>query len=68
MAEGTRAAAPAVVDHTDLSGVGTLADLGGGKERTHAEFDALLHRGGFRLESVAPCPPSGYSVLRARPA
>lgn len=40
----------------------------GGKERTHAEFDALLARGGFRLESVTPCPPSGYSVLRAVPA
>ena len=40
----------------------------GGKERTHAEFDALFTRGGFRLESVTPCPPSGYSVLRARPA
>lgn len=40
----------------------------GGKERTHAEFDDLLSRGGFRLESVTPCPPSGYSVLRATPA
>ncbi|TCK22626.1 methyltransferase [Pseudonocardia endophytica] len=40
----------------------------GGKERTHAEFDDLLSRGGFRLESVTPCPPSGYSVLRAVPA
>lgn len=40
----------------------------GGRERTHAEFDALLACGGFRLESVTPCPPSGYSVLRAVPA
>lgn len=40
----------------------------GGRERTHAEFDALLARGGFRLESVTPCPPSGYSLLRAVPA
>ena len=40
----------------------------GGRERTRAEFDALLAGGGFALESVTPCPPSGYSVLRAVPA
>jgi orsellinic acid C2-O-methyltransferase len=62
-------------DPEELAGRSTLlmSDLNmlvctGGKERTHAEFDALLARGGFRLESVTPCPPSGYSVLRAVPA
>ncbi len=62
-------------DPDALAGMRTLlmSDLNmlvctGGKERTRDEFDALLRRGGFRLESVTPCPPSGYSVLRAVPA
>lgn len=62
-------------DPDALAGLRTLlmSDLNmlvctGGKERTRAEFDALLARGGFRLESVTACPPSGYSVLRAVPA
>ena len=28
----------------------------GGKERTAAEFTALLKRSGFRLESITPTP------------
>ncbi|MDQ4115878.1 MAG: acetylserotonin O-methyltransferase [Actinomycetota bacterium] len=62
-------------DADTLAGLHTLlmSDLNmlvctGGRERTRDEFDALLARGGFRLESVTPCPPSGYSVLRAVPA
>ncbi|MDN5919612.1 MAG: acetylserotonin O-methyltransferase [Pseudonocardia sp.] len=41
----------------------------GGKERTSDEFAALFTASGFTLESVTACPPpTGYSVLRARPA
>jgi hypothetical protein len=41
----------------------------GGKERTEAEFAALLGAAGLRLADVTRVPPpSGYSVLRAVPA
>jgi hypothetical protein len=41
----------------------------GGRERTAAEFAALLHAAGLRLAAVtAVPPPTGYSVLRAVPA
>lgn len=41
----------------------------GGKERTEAEFSALLEKAGLRLTDVtAVPPPTGYSILRAVPA
>jgi orsellinic acid C2-O-methyltransferase len=41
----------------------------GGRERTEAEFAALLDAAGLRLDAVTPVPPpTGYSVLRAVPA
>jgi hypothetical protein len=40
----------------------------GGRERTEAEFRALLEPAGFALESITPCPgPAIFSILRARP-
>lgn len=41
----------------------------GGRERTEAEFGALLDAAGLRLVDVTRVPPpTGYSVLRAVPA
>ncbi|MGI5169208.1 methyltransferase [Spirillospora sp. CA-253888] len=41
----------------------------GGRERTEAEFRALLAAAGFATVSVSdPLPPSGYRVLEAAPA
>ena len=40
----------------------------GGRERTEAEFGALLDAAGLRLTSVTPTEGSGYSVMRAEPA
>ena len=41
----------------------------GGRERTEAEFAALLTAAGLRLADVTQVPaPTGYSVLRAVPA
>lgn len=41
----------------------------GGRERTRAEFAALLDAAGLRLVDVVPVPPpTGYSVLVAVPA
>ena len=41
----------------------------GGKERTEAEFTALLEKAGLRLADVTRVPPpTGYSILRAVPA
>jgi orsellinic acid C2-O-methyltransferase len=41
----------------------------GGRERTEAEYAALLDAAGLRLTAVtAVPPPTGYSVLRAVPA
>ena len=39
----------------------------GGRERTEAEFAALLDAAGLRLASVTLVPPTGYSVMRAVP-
>jgi hypothetical protein len=39
----------------------------GGRERTEAEFAALLDAAGLRLAGVARAEPSSYSVLRALP-
>jgi hypothetical protein len=52
-------------DHT-----GALVDiqmlvLTGGRERTEAEWRALLDRGGFRLARVMPTPPSARSPILA---
>jgi orsellinic acid C2-O-methyltransferase len=58
MAEGTRMAAPGIVAACDLTGVGTLADIGGGD-------GTLLAAAGLRLTGVTPAEGSGYSVLRA---
>ena len=41
----------------------------GGKERTEAEFRALLDGAGLRLRSVTPVPgPTNFSVIEAGPA
>jgi hypothetical protein len=40
----------------------------GGRERTEAEFGALLAAAGLRLAAVTSAEPRGYSVLRAEPA
>jgi orsellinic acid C2-O-methyltransferase len=40
----------------------------GGRERTEAEFGALLAAAGLRLTAVTTAEGSGYSVLRAAPA
>jgi orsellinic acid C2-O-methyltransferase len=40
----------------------------GGRERTEAEFGALLDAAGLRLTTVTPANGSGYSVMRAEPA
>jgi hypothetical protein len=40
----------------------------GGRERTEAEFTALLAAAGFRLDTVVPLPPTNYRLLRASPA
>jgi hypothetical protein len=41
----------------------------GGRERTLAEFTALLDAAGLRLTDVVPFPPpTGYSAMRAVPA
>jgi orsellinic acid C2-O-methyltransferase len=39
----------------------------GGRERTPAEFEALLNAADLRLVGVEPANPTGYSVLRAEP-
>jgi len=40
----------------------------GGRERTEAEFGALLAAAGLALRSVTRCaPPTQFSVLRAVP-
>jgi orsellinic acid C2-O-methyltransferase len=39
----------------------------GGRERTKAEFAALLDAAGLRLADVTAVGPSGYSVMRAVP-
>jgi orsellinic acid C2-O-methyltransferase len=40
----------------------------GGRERTEAQFAALLDAAGLRLTTVTPTERSGYSVMRAEPA
>jgi hypothetical protein len=40
----------------------------GGRERTEAQFAALLNAAGLRLTTVTPTERSGYSVMRAEPA
>ena len=41
----------------------------GGRERTEAEFAALLDAAGLRLTATTPVPPpTGYAVMRAVPA
>ena len=38
----------------------------GGRERTKAEYEALLHRAGFTLTQIVPTA-SPFSVIEARP-
>jgi orsellinic acid C2-O-methyltransferase len=53
---------------TLMSDLNMLVCLGG-RERTRAEFTALLDAAGLRLTDVRRLPPpTGYSVLRAVPA
>jgi hypothetical protein len=41
----------------------------GARERTKAEFEALLERTGFRLERLVPTrSPAGLGVIEAAPA
>jgi hypothetical protein len=59
MAEGTRMAAPGIVAACDLSGVTTLADVGGGNGTLLAAFlDAHPHLRGILFDS-----PSGATAL-----
>jgi hypothetical protein len=37
-----------------------------GRERTAGEFGDLLAAAGFAVQSVTPCPPTGYSIIEAR--
>jgi hypothetical protein len=38
-----------------------------GRERTAAEFRELLAAADFTVERIVPCPPTGYSLIEARP-
>jgi O-methyltransferase domain/Dimerisation domain len=38
-----------------------------GRERTAAEFGGLLAAAGFAVRRIAPCPPTGYSLIEAQP-
>jgi hypothetical protein len=59
MAEGTRVAAPGIVAACDLTGVTTLADVGGGNGTLLAAFlDAHPHLRGILFES-----PSGATAI-----
>jgi orsellinic acid C2-O-methyltransferase len=50
-----------------MSDLNMLA-VAAGKERTQQEFTELLGSAGFRLQAVTPCgPPTGFSVMAARP-
>ena len=54
MAEGTRVAAPGIVDACDLTGVTTLADIGGGNGTLLAAFlEAHPHLQGILFDSPA---------------
>jgi len=37
-----------------------------GRERTAGEFGDLLAAGGFAVQRIVPCPPTGYSLIEAR--
>jgi hypothetical protein len=50
-----------------LSDLNMLVNLGG-RERTRAEFDALLDGSGFAVADVTPLPPSGFALIEAVPA
>jgi len=39
----------------------------GGRERTRAEFDALLRAAGYALGATAPLPPTNYSLIEGIP-
>lgn len=49
-----------------LSDLNMMVNLGG-RERTRAEFEALLTGSGFTLTDVTPLPPSGFCLLEAVP-
>jgi hypothetical protein len=50
-----------------LSDLNMLVNLGG-KERTRAEFEALLSGSGFTVSEVVPLPPSGFCLIEAVPS
>lgn len=50
-----------------LSDLNMLVNLGG-KERTAAEFEALLGGSGFAVAKVVPLPPSGFCLIEAVPS
>lgn len=54
---------PFSVSYSDLN----MLVCTSGRERTEAEFRDLLTRAGFELQRIAPCPPTGYSIIEARP-
>ena len=62
-------ALPATLDHSANVQVSVQGDLNmllrtGGRERTDAEYEALLAAAGFALERIIPTP-SGYSVIQS---
>ena len=38
-----------------------------GRERTEDEFGGLLTAAGFAVGRIAPCPPTGYSIIESVP-
>ena len=60
---------PAILDRSAASQEAVLGDLTmllrtGGRERTDAEYAALLAAAGFTLERIIPAP-AGYSVIKS---
>lgn len=53
---------PFSVSYSDLN----MLVCTSGRERTAGEFGDLLAAAGFAVQRIAPCPPTGYSVIEAR--
>ena len=55
--------APFSVSYSDLN----MLVCTSGRERTEDEFGGLLTAAGFAVGRIAPCPPTGYSIIEAVP-
>jgi hypothetical protein len=55
--------APFSVSYSDLN----MLLCTSGRERTEDEFRGLLTAAGFAVRRIAPCPPTGYSIIEAVP-